>query len=81
MYTKIKTTDGKTLNVTTQQYIVGTYVIINNDPSQQFGINESEEKFHLSIRKKCLKSGDKLVGGSILDYNGKLPINKFEEVE
>ena len=81
MYTNIKTKEGKTLNVTTQQYIVGTYVIVNNDPSQQFGVNEPEEKFHLKLRKRCLNSGDKLVGGSILDYNGKLPINKFEEVE
>lgn len=81
MYTKIKTKDGQILNVTTQQYIVGTYVIINNDPSKQFGVNEPEEKFHLKVRKKSLKLGDKLIGGSILDYNGKLPINKFEEVE
>lgn len=81
MYTNIRTQDGKTLNITTQQYQVGTYVIVNNDPSQQFGINDPEEKFHLKIRKNCIKNGDTLVSGSILDYNGKLPINTFENVE
>ena len=37
--------------IVTQQYQVGTYVIIYHDPAQQFGVSVSEVKFHKHIRK------------------------------
>ena len=71
MYTKIRTKNGDELNVTTQQYIVGTYVIINNDPACQFGVKTEENKYHLDIRKRALKNGDTISGGSIIMIEGK----------
>lgn len=78
MYTKIKTNEGNVLTFLTQQYEIGTYCIINNDPSQQFGVDKKEDIFHKEIRIKCIKSGDKLIGGSTLELKSKFPINKFE---
>jgi len=77
MFTTIKTKEGQEINITTQQYVVGLYVIINNDPSQQFGVNTDETKYHKDIRIKCIKNGDTLVGGSVLDVKSKFPINTF----
>jgi len=78
MFTKIKTKEGKEFSIVTQQYVVGTYVIINNNPALQFGVKIPEEKYHLKIRTEALKNGDTLLAGSILTYNGKLPINEFK---
>lgn len=77
MYTKILTKEGKELNVVTQQYSVGTYVIINNDPSMQFGVDKKEDEYHKKLRITCIKGGDTLIGGSILDVKSKFPINTF----
>jgi hypothetical protein len=82
MYTKIKRTDdGKEFIFLTQQYEVGTYCIVNSDPSQQFGVQVKEEKFHADLRKKAIKHGDKVLAGSILPApkKSKYDINKFEE--
>jgi hypothetical protein len=77
MFTKILTKDGKELNVVTQQYLVGTYVIINNDPSMQYGVDKKEYEYHKKLRITCIKGGDTLVDGSILDVKSKFPINTF----
>lgn len=37
MWTKLKDNEHGVLDINTQQYATGTYVIINNDPSKQFG--------------------------------------------
>lgn len=79
MYTKIQAKNGEEINVFSQQYICGTYFIVNNDSAQQGNFAKKENEFHLELRKKALKIGDKLVAGSILDYSGKLPINTFAE--
>jgi hypothetical protein len=64
-YTTIKTKEGEKINFTTQQYEVGTYCIINNDPSQQFGIDENEIKFHKKIQKQAKKNGDVILETSV----------------
>lgn len=51
---------GKTLKVQTQQYTIGTYVIIDDDPNQQFGLDIDEKQYHEDIKngkvfKKCWK--------------------------
>ena len=63
-YTKIQTKDGQSLTFLTQQYEVGLYCIVNNDPSQQFGVDEDEEKFHKNLHKQATKNGDKIESSS-----------------
>ena len=51
MYTKIE--NKKTKEITefqTQQYSIGLYLIINNDPAQQFNLDAKEQDFHDEIR-------------------------------
>jgi len=51
MYTKIKNKKtGKITEFQTQQYDVGLYVIVDNDPSQQFNLDVKEQVFHDKIR-------------------------------
>lgn len=80
MYTKIKAKDGKETLFLTQQYEVGTYCIINNDPGKQFGVDEKEDVFHIGIRKKVIKMGDTLLAGTFIPVKvkSKFDINKFE---
>lgn len=79
MYTKIEI-NGTIIEHVTQQYTIGTYIIINNDPSLQGSSQLTEEKYHLQLRKKVIKDKDaKLIGGTILNYTGELPINNFEK--
>jgi hypothetical protein len=78
MFTKILTKEGEELNFVTQQYSVGTYVIINNDPSKQFGVDMKEDEYHKKLRITCIKGGDTLVGGTELTLKSKFPINKFQ---
>jgi hypothetical protein len=52
MYTKFK--DKKTGIITffrTQQYEIGTYLIIDDDPYKQMSLDVKEEIFHQRIRK------------------------------
>lgn len=35
---------------TTQQYETGTYVIIDSDPSKQFGVEVEEKRYHEILR-------------------------------
>ena len=51
MYTKIKEIKtGKIIEFTSQQYVCGLYVIIDNDPSQQMSLDVPEETFHNDLR-------------------------------
>ena len=52
MITTIIDDKHKEHKIVTQQYQVGTYVIIDNDPAQQFGVNMSEVKYHKGLRKR-----------------------------
>ena len=71
----------KELSFVTQQYQIGTYVIVNNDPKLQFGVNCKEEEYHKKLRIKAIKMGDDIISGSILTCRSKYPINKFKEDE
>ena len=64
MFTKIKLKeDSSILEITTQEYQVGTYVIMTrtNHPYSQFGSPHSEDSVHLSIIKKALKDGNEIM--------------------
>lgn len=78
MFTEItiKETGGVITHVT-QQYKVGTYIIINNDPALQGTSAFKERDYHITLRKKVLKGGDLITNGTLLDYKGKVPINEF----
>lgn len=51
MITTIIDDKHKEHKIVTQQYEVGTYVIVDNDPTQQIGVNISEIEFHKLIRE------------------------------
>jgi len=51
MITTIIDDKHKEHKIVTRQYLVGIYVIIDNDPAQQFGVNMSEVKYHKWLRK------------------------------
>ena len=50
MYTVFIDEEGNRHTATTQQYEVGTYVIIDSDPSKQFGVEVSEKRYHEILR-------------------------------
>ena len=78
MFTKIKTKEGKELNFVTQQYGLGLYIIVNNNPSLQDSSLLKEEAYHKQLRIKAIKSGDTLIDGTIISYKGrKYNINNF----
>ena len=79
MYTKLKQIDGKPNFFNTNQWSVGVYVIINNDPKTQYCIhNITEREFHIKLRRDCLKSGGTILDGTkIENYKGRYKINKF----
>lgn len=52
MITTIIDDKHKEHKIVTQQYQIGTYVIIDNDPAQQFSTNASEIEFHKLIRER-----------------------------
>jgi hypothetical protein len=79
MYTTIVTNEGQEIKVVSQQYEVGLYVILNNDPANQFGVNKKEDLYHKDIRIKTLKMGGKIIGGTTLDVRSKYPINTFSQ--
>lgn len=51
MITVIIDENHKEHTIRTKQYQVGTYVIIGNDPAQQFNVNMNEVKYHKKLRK------------------------------
>lgn len=71
--------DNKEVSFVTQQYEMGTYFIINNDPSMQGGSKKKEKDYHISIRRKAIKSNINILRGTIFDHNGKIEVNKFKD--
>ena len=80
MWTKLKDNEHGVLDINTQQYATGTYVIVNNDPSKQFGSPLYENEYHVGIRLRCLANGGTILNGSIVKYNGEQNLNDFEEL-
>ena len=58
--TTIMTKQGK-MQFLTQQYECGCYCIINNDPAQQFGVDDTEEGFHKRILRTALRMKDEVL--------------------
>lgn len=52
MYTKFIGDDGKWHEITTQQYEVGLYAIVDHDPAQQFGLDVDDKTFHQHLREQ-----------------------------
>ena len=80
MWTKLKDNKHGVLNINTQQYATGTYVIINNDTSKQFSSPLYENEYHIGIRLRCLANGGTILNGSIVKYDGEQNLNDFEEL-
>ena len=51
MITVIIGDDNKEHTIVTQQYEVGLYVIVDNDPSQQGGSDIEEKEYHKMLRE------------------------------
>jgi len=81
MFTEIQNKDNSITSIVTQQYAVGTYIIINNNPTLQGSSPKKERDYHIYLRRKVLKNKDLIINGTILDYNGKLPLNDFVKCE
>ena len=80
MYTKFKDSNGTVVKVTTQQYVVGLYVLINEgNKTEQYGCDMKEKDFHIKLRKECLDNRGIILDGDIIQYKGKYNINKFKE--
>ena len=80
MWTKLEDPVQGIMEFNTQQYQVGTYVIINNDPAKQFTSGIDENRYHCAIRLECLKRGGKILNGSKVTYKGSARLNCFEEL-
>ncbi len=65
----------------TREYEVGTYIAIyesNGGVPIQSTTNRSERDYHISLRKKCIDKGYKIVEGTFINYRGRYKINNFE---
>lgn len=62
MITTIKTKEGKEEIHKTQEYLLGTYVIVNDNVSFQRVVSETELEYHKDLRKRVLKAGDEFSG-------------------
>lgn len=80
MWTRLKDPEHGVLDINTQQYESGTYVIINNNPSKQFGSLLYENEYHVGIRLRCLANGGTILNGSIVEYSGEQNLNDFKEI-
>ena len=80
MWTKLKDNEHGVLDINTQQYAIGTYVIVNSDPSKQFCSPLYENEYHVGIRLRCLANGGTILNGSIVKYDGEQNLNNFEEL-
>ena len=56
LYTKIIEKDGSVTTINTEDYVIGTYVIINNDPGKQFCVDMSEKEYHKKMREYAIKN-------------------------
>lgn len=81
MWTKLNDPEYGVLDINTQQYETGTYVIINNDPSKQFNSLLYENEYHVGIRLRCLANGGTILNGSIVEYSGEQNLNDFKELD
>lgn len=78
MFTKIyNNKTNKEISIVTQQYEIGTYIIINNDPMLQGTTILKEEQYHKKIRISAIKNNDIIISGSILNCKSKYKINNF----
>ena len=64
MITSIKEPDGSKTIIATHEYSIGTYVIINYNPTQQFGVNMPEKEYHNKIRTDAIKRGAEVLPDS-----------------
>ena len=81
MYTEITIKEtGEKVTHYTQQYDIGTYIIINHNPALQGGSTLKERDYHIKLRKTVLKANDLISSGTILSYKGKLPLNEFKTI-
>lgn len=80
MFTNIY--NGKTVDtIVTQQYEVGVYIIINNNPAMQGGSSLPEETVHKNLRIAAIKRKHVIVGGTILKCRSNYPINVFTNID
>lgn len=65
----------------TREFETGTYIAVYESdqltPFQSM-TNRSERDYHISLRKKCINKGYKIVEGTFIDYRGRYKINHFE---
>jgi len=80
MWTKLQDPEEGILEFNTQQYKIGTYVIINSNPTKQFTTSLNENEYHCRIRLQCLKRGGKILNGNNVIYKGNALLNRFEEL-
>ena len=80
MWTKLKDNEHGVLNINTQQYATGTYIIVNGDSARQFSSPLYENEYHVGIRLRCLANGGTILNGNIVEYNGEQNLNDFEEL-
>lgn len=82
MFTTIYDTKRKqTDSIVTQQYEVGTYMIINNDHALQGVCDDNEEIVHKKIRIKAIKLSNIITSGTVLSCKSKYAINDFKTIE
>lgn len=81
MFTEIKNKDNNIIKIVTQNYLISTYVAIylNKNIISMFTISISEELYHKNTRIKAIKSGETLIGGTIINCNSKYKINEFNK--
>lgn len=81
MFTKIKTVEGIKIFFRTQQYESGVYVIVNDEPFNQWvERNISERDWHIKLRRKYIKNNGIILDGTkIENYKGRYKINKFQK--
>lgn len=65
----------------TREFETGTYIAVYESdqltPFQSM-TNRAERDYHISLRKKCIDKGYKIVEGTFIDYRGRYKINHFE---
>lgn len=67
MVTKIKDKRGNIITFRTQQYSIGTYIIINDDPSHQGCLDVGENMLHIRIRSRHKELGSEIIFETPID--------------
>lgn len=80
MRTVIKNKELGNIEIITQQYQAGLYIVIykNKRLINQYGSNLKEAEYHRKVRIRAIKIGDIIVEGTVLEIKSKYPINVFE---